>query len=171
MKKKKMDKKLILMVGVPGSGKSYWLNSHKDNFKSSYIVISRDDIRFSMLKEGEDYFSHEKEVFKEYVRQIKEALNNYDEVYADATHLNEASRSKLLRALGNDLKSIKVQAVVIQKTLQQCLIQNEQRTGLKYVPRNQIRRMYSSFTIPTFEEGFDKIFVVNKNNTLTVRVP
>ena len=47
------------MVGCPGSGKSTWAKKH---LPDTYYV-SRDEVRFSLLQDGEDYFSHEKEVF------------------------------------------------------------------------------------------------------------
>jgi len=50
---------VYIMCGCPGSGKTTWL---KDHVKPGSAIISRDAIRFSLLKEGEDYFSHEEEV-------------------------------------------------------------------------------------------------------------
>ena len=50
-----------------------------------------------MLKDEDSYFSKEKEVFKEFCKQIDIALQSYDNVIADATHLNFASRNKTLR--------------------------------------------------------------------------
>ena len=55
-------KQLWIMVGVPGSGKDYWIDKHISSFNGNVKVISRDKIRLSILKDGEDYFSHEKEV-------------------------------------------------------------------------------------------------------------
>ena len=42
---------LMIMIGVPGAGKSTWC---KENIKSPMQkYVSRDEIRFSLLKEGE----------------------------------------------------------------------------------------------------------------------
>lgn len=38
------------------------------------LYISRDEIRYSMISDKDEYFSKEKEVFNEYVKQIDEAL-------------------------------------------------------------------------------------------------
>lgn len=40
---------LILMCGVPGSGKSTWAKQH---LKPSDVYISRDEIRFSLVAEN-----------------------------------------------------------------------------------------------------------------------
>ena len=87
--------KLYIVMGTPGSGKSTWIQNHLDEHS---VWVSRDDVRFSMVAEDEEYFSKEKQVFKEYTRRINNALENGYDVFADATHLNKASRNKLLTA-------------------------------------------------------------------------
>lgn len=149
---------------VAGSGKSTWVKEHLHTFPGYVKVVSRDDIRFFLVKKNEEYFSKEKEVFKQYIKEIKDGLRYYNTTVADATHLNEASRNKLLRALGPALHNVEVDAVVIKVKLETALEQNENRKGARsYVPPNQIHRMYSQQTMPTFEEGFDKIYIYQPN--------
>lgn len=150
--------KLYLMMGIPGSGKSTYL---KKRFSQPPLaVISRDEIRFSMVREDEEYFSHENEVYAEYIRQIKEALKFNAEVFADATHLNESSRAKVLRALGESLKDVEVNIIWVRVPLEVAITQNENRQGTRaYVPKSVIRRMNSQITRPTKEEGFEHIYV------------
>lgn len=150
--------KLYLMCGIPGSGKSTYL---KTRFSQSSRLISRDEIRFSMVNEDEEYFSKEKAVYAEFIRQIKEALETNTEVFADATHLNEISRTKTLQSLGESLKDVEVNVIWIKVPLETALVQNENRKGTRsYVPRGAIRRMFSQLTMPTKEEGFDHIYIV-----------
>lgn len=149
--------KLYLMCGIPGSGKSTYL---KTCFSQLPKVISRDDIRFSIVKEDEEYFSHENEVYAEFISQIKEALKFEREVFADATHLNETSRAKTLRALGASLKDVEVNVIWVRVPVEVAIQQNENRKGTRaYVPRSVIRRMHSQMTKPSKEEGFDHIYV------------
>ena len=63
--------KLWVMCGVPGTGKSTWIKNNLSKFEGEVEVISRDEIRFSMVSEGEEYFSKEDEVFKEFINRIK----------------------------------------------------------------------------------------------------
>lgn len=150
--------RLYMMVGIPGSGKSYFLANN--NLIKPYKVVSRDQIRFSLVKEDEKYFSKEEEVFNKFVKEIKNGLDEGLNVYADATHLNELSRAKLLRALGSSLKDIKVEAIVIRPPFNIIKQQNAQRTGREFVPLSTIRRMNEQFTMPSCEEGFNKIWIV-----------
>ena len=69
-------KDLWIMCGPPASGKSTFANFYftKDPYwsKKSWIIVSRDKIRFSFLKKNSstNYFEHESEVFNEYVKTI-----------------------------------------------------------------------------------------------------
>lgn len=150
--------KLYLMCGIPGSGKSTYL---KTRFIQPPVVVSRDEIRFKMVREDEEYFSHEKEVYNEFINQITQELKFFQEVFVDATHLNEASRTKLLRSLGGNLKDVEVNIIWMKVPLEVALKQNENRKGTRaYVPETVIRRMASQMTIPTKEEGFEHIYIV-----------
>lgn len=158
-------KKMFVMCGVAGSGKSTWIQNNWHTFEGYTSVVSRDEIRFLLVPEGEDYFSRETEVYAKFIDDIQFGLENADNVIVDATHLNEGSRGKLLRRIGSALKDVEIIAVVIKVPLEVSLDQNEKRKGSRaYVPRSVIRRMYHQFTMPTFEEGFDKIYVYNPYN-------
>lgn len=159
---KSKKKKLWIMAGAPGSGKSTWIWNHLDYFSGIIKVVSRDAIRFSLLEKNDDYFSKENEVWKIFINDIKKGLKNYDNVIADATHLNHSSRGKLLRALGSAIDNIEVNVIFINTCLAKCLQQNEKREGLSHVPRSVVRRMFYGIEMPTLEEGFDNIFIYTK---------
>ena len=150
------------MIGAPGSGKSYWILNHINFFIGSMNVISRDVIRFNLLKENDEYFSKEKEVFQSFIDQIKNSLKKNDHTIADATHINGNSRGKLLRALGDSLKNVEINAIVIDTCLAKCIEQNNMREGRAKVPETTIRNMFSNITLPDFEEGFDNIYIYRK---------
>ena len=148
-----MRKILLLMCGPSGAGKSYWAKNFINN-NSNTVWVSRDAVRFSMVSEDEEYFSKEDAVFKEWIRQIQEALDSDAEGYviADATHLTERSRNKTLNAL--HFSEDKIIPVYAYPGVAKCLEQNEQRTGRARVPRSVIRRMCANFEEPTKEEKY-----------------
>ena len=159
------SKTLYVMIGIPGSGKSTCIKNNLEMLVRDYgvgKVVSRDAIRFSLVKEDEPYFSKEKEVFNTFIKEIKEGLadEKINFVVADATHINQASRTKTLRALGDSLKGVKVVAIVMITDLDTCLQRNMKRTGRELVPEDAIINMYYNSTRPEEEEGFDEIWLV-----------
>lgn len=142
-----MRKKLYIMVGAPGSGKTTYIRTHAAPGHSAHI--SRDAIRFAKLEEGESYFGREKEVYKTFIQQIVMAFDDcpwVDEVWADATHLSENSRKKLLSNLIT--VDIDVIPVVIMPELDICLGQNMLRTGRERVPDAIVEKMYNTYEDP-----------------------
>lgn len=120
-----------------------------------------------MLTDEDEYFSKEKEVFKEFCRQIDEAFKVYDTVIADATHLNFASRNKTLRNIKTKLDEINV--VFINTSLEIAIERNAKRTGRKLVPEQTIRNMYNSIALPDELEGINKTYIVD-NKTQKIKI-
>lgn len=155
--------KLRLLMGIPGSGKSTWVKNHL-SLNDKYV--SRDEIRFSMVSETEEYFSKENKVFKEFVKRINEDLENYD-VFADATHISKASRNKLLRSITTNVDEIEL--IWIKTPIDMAIERNENRKGTRsYVPVSAIRRMNTQTEKPEFEEGFSKIYIVEPNQKIKI---
>lgn len=147
-----MKPTLYILCGVPGSGKSTWAYKFINDQYKDIKYVSRDSIRFHMLKDGEGYFSHEKEVFKEFVENIVQNLNNGNDVIADATHLNRASRAKLLRAITMNSVDFDTICVCLMVPKSVCLRQNAQRSGRARVPDEDLVEMYHRFEKPTLYE-------------------
>lgn len=150
-----MTKQLRVMIGVPGSGKSTWLEKQVNYLEADgfhVAVISRDEIRKSFIGENEDYFSHEIEVFDEFIRQINEAMEiGFDYVFVDATHISRGSRAKLLKRLRPG-SSTDLVFEVIECSLATCLTRNAKRTGFARVPDSAIHKMYRGYRPPTLQE-------------------
>lgn len=157
---------LILVCGLPGSGKSTYLSKFEHNINCK--IISRDKIRFSLLKEGEDYFSHEKEVCKILWEQINESLTENKDTYVDQTSLNVESRAYLLNHITTHYELCNI--IWFNIPINICLERNENRKETKaYVPRGVIRRMSYQMVPPSYNEGFDNIFIYDENNELTLQ--
>ena len=155
-----MKKHLYLMVGVPGSGKSTYA---KNILKDGDIYISRDEIRYSLLTEEDDYFAKENEVIKTFIDNIDKSLVNEEycgDVYADATHLSPKSRAQVLNKLKN---KDKVYVIYLDIPLNIILERNAQRKGRALVPENVVRRMYNSIILPTKVEGIEELIIIDEN--------
>ena len=141
------------MCGTPGSGKSTWVKKQIAECKYPTAWVSRDNIRFGMLQDGEGYFSHENDVFETFCNTIQKELDAGKVVFADATHLNEKSRNKTLDKL--NLEGVNIYAVDFNMPVEVCLEQNENRVGTRaYVPRSVIRRMSSQYVAPGENEKY-----------------
>jgi len=147
--------KMYVMIGAPGCGKSYYIKQH---LKDNEIVISRDAIRFSMLKDTDVYFSKEKQVYNEFIRQINAAIADDRDFYVDQTSLNRGARAKLLSHL--ERKPDKLIAIYINAPLEKILYQNSLRSGRALVPEDAVINMFNSIEAPTKMEGFDEIWEV-----------
>ena len=138
---------LNVMSGVPGSGKSTYIMRHKG---PADAVISRDVVRkvvANKFNPDDQYFLHEVEVYREFVRQIDEAGLSYDTVWADATHLNYKSLNKLFCNI-NTREFSEIHIICIETPLEKCLAQNALRSGTAKVPEDSIRQMYASYRRP-----------------------
>ncbi len=144
---------LYILCGVPGCGKTTWAREFAyQRFEEDIRYVSRDEIRFSIIKDGEDYFSHEKEVYRKFAETITETLIDGFNVIADATHLNEFSRRKLTQSIDRRYTDYEIVYVVFNVDLPTCLERNAQRTGRACVPEQNIRNMYRDFRPPTMDE-------------------
>ena len=145
-------RRLIILAGPPGAGKSTWAGLFKgtDYFKCS--IVSRDNIRFSYLKEGDEYFKYEEKVIEDFYNKIREDLKKYQIVIADATHLTKKSRAPVIK-IAREL-NIDIDIICFMPSLSKCIENNNKREGLRRVPRNKLKKMYFSFEKPMIDEGF-----------------
>lgn len=157
-----MKKTLWLLCGIPASGKSSWARHFLNSAEpETAIWHSRDMIRFAMLKENEDYFAHEDEVYNLFIKAIQVSLNdeNLKDIIVDQTNLNDKARNRLFSHLEID-PDVKIVNVVFDVPLHVCLERNAQRTGREKVPDSVVRRMYYSFEYP--ENGYRTIIINEK---------
>jgi predicted kinase len=80
---------MLIITGIPGSGKSYYANKLIKENKHSAVIVNRDNIR-NML--GVYWVpSREKLVTEIELGSIKSALDNKYDVIIDATNLNPST--------------------------------------------------------------------------------
>lgn len=159
---------LYILCGVPGCGKTTWVREKmKENInpiEPKWAYVSRDEVRFSIIKEEDDYFAKEKQVFNEYVNRICNSLKDTYVVntIADATHLNEISRNKLLNAIHRAMPNLDFDVVMVyfDVPVEVCKFRNAKRSGRARVPDNVIEKMYASFEFPRCRKDLIRIEIV-----------
>ncbi len=153
---------LIMLVGLPGSGKSYYAKKLKN-----YNIVSSDTIR-KELYGNESEQGDAKEVFDLMYTRTRNYLLEGKNVVYDATNVRLKKRYNFLTKLKSELKNkikdytIIYECCVFAMPYDYCVYNNENRE--RKVPREIIKRMYESFQIPVYEEGWDKIEVLNGFN-------
>lgn len=144
------QKTIYLMVGIPGSGKSTWIQAHVD---SSWIVLSPDTI----LEQRYNYqWTPERaaEAWAESYRNFGALLIEGATIVWDATLISPMIRAAILHTAKG--AGYRVEAVFCDTSVEICLERNAKRKR-EPVPESIIRRMADSLIVPTMEEGFDSI--------------
>jgi predicted kinase len=142
--------RIILAVGLPGSGKSTYfanLGAH---------AISSDAIRLQLADDESDQTIHAR-VFAtaRYLLRQRIALQR-PITYVDATNLTRRDRRpfiKLAQKHGCD-----IEALFFDIPLEVCRARNSSRSRL--VPDQVLDRMAAKLAPPSIEEGFSRIQVV-----------
>lgn len=139
----------MMLVGLPGSGKSTFAEKMKDKFD----VHSSDAIRLEMFGDETDQ-THNNEVFNELHKRVNESLKNHRSCIYDATNISRKYRKSFLKTI-EKFDYVKKIACVFATDIEVCLERNSNRS--RVVPEEVIIRNYKKMTLPRIEEGFDCI--------------
>ncbi|MGB6943776.1 MAG: AAA family ATPase [Bryobacteraceae bacterium] len=139
--------KLIITVGLPGSGKSTYLARLGVN------AISSDEVRRLIADDPHDQSMNARvfSVIRYLIRQRIAALRPV--TYVDATHLTAWERKpyvKMAQRYGCTLE-----ALFFDVPVETCLARNQARE--RVVPEGAIRKMAQQMIPPSEEEGFAEI--------------
>jgi len=143
---------LIVMVGLPGSGKSF-VAKQLAEVNDDISIVSSDAIREEFYGDANDQ-SHNDKVFQVVNKRIKEGLIAEKKVILDATNISKKRRKTLLR----DLKYPKSMAIVMAVPEYICKKRDEERD--RHVGPDVINRMIKNWCPPHYTEGFDFISII-----------
>jgi predicted kinase len=143
--------KLIITVGLPGSGKSTYLANLGVN------AISSDEMRRLLADDPTNQTIHRR-VFASVRHLIKQRFSiGRPETYVDATNLTRWERRPYIR-LGQ-LYDAPVEAIFFDVPLEVCMQRNLQRN--RNVPEIAMRDLARRLSPPSIDEGFARIVTVS----------
>lgn len=157
---KKEDNIILMMMGVPASGKTTLANFIKDNV-DNVVVLSSDDIR-QELYDDESCQDNPKVIFKLlYKRVAKELKNKRKFIIIDSCATKKIDREPVFKKFKNKSRII---GIMMNTEINDCMVRNSKRD--RTVPCYAILRMYKKFEMPNLEEGFEKIISSCENYNL-----
>jgi len=150
--------KVIMGIGIPGSGKTTILKKIVDDYNYSYICP--DDIRLELTGDTNDQ-SKNKEVWEESYRLLEKYLKEGKTVVFDATFADAHGREDCI-SLAHKFGANKVQGIYIDLPIEIAKDRNSNRE--RVVPEHIIESMHKSLKLnsPELQEGFDSIFTLDE---------
>lgn len=156
--------KLIMMCGLPCSGKSYKAQELAIEYNAE--IFSSDELRAELFGDI-NCQDRNHELFIELHRRIKDCLKSGKSAIYDSCAINYKRRMAFLQELTN-IPCEKI-CVLMATPYEMCLKRSAERD--RKVPEDVIKRMYTNFNIPYWYEGWDDIQIIyssmHRKNMLT----
>ncbi len=154
-------RKLILLAGLPGVGKSYYAQSIQDE---NCHIISSDETRFAITHDYRIILEDMNIVYDKMIETANALLNNNENitVVLDSTFLDDKRRNYFLdRIRGADY----IQLVMLKANIDTILTRNHKRQEEKWVPEDVILSMMERYKDPSsdniYRYNFIKVVYVN----------
>jgi predicted kinase len=138
-----MPLELIILVGLPGSGKSTYYRAH---FAATHAHVSKDLMPNARRRDDRQE------------REIAAALSEGKSVVVDNTNPTADVRAPLI-ALGRR-HGARIVAVYFETDVKTAIMRNRRREGKARVPDVAIFATRKKLVAPTLEEGFDEVRVI-----------
>ena len=145
--------KLILLVGIPGSGKTTYAKNYIEH-NSNTIHLSSDAIRKELYGD-ENIQGNPGDVFSLMQKRTIEALNNGFNVIYDATNVTRKDRASIISICP---KITKIECHIIWAPIETCIERDSKRK--RTVGKEVIDRMLKRFQAVYYDEGIDEIKIV-----------
>lgn len=150
-----MTPKIIIYCGLPGCGKSTFSKTETPDA----VVLCPDLFRMEIT--GRQYFQPAEDLVWAVLKTTARVLARTRPVIIDGTHVSVSNRYQWL-AIGSQI-GVPVECYWFDISFEQCCKQNRLRQMI--VPDEVIQNMLNRFQIPSYEEGFESIFRIQRESS------
>lgn len=154
--------KLVVLSGVPGSGKSYFSKTVKKIKNSHVYVVSSDELR-KEIAGSQSILSEDKLMWQIFYGLAKSyALDKDGVVILDATHT-----SSYLRVDKNiELKPLFDETILVMWNIDHNVVSNQNLQREYPIPPEVLDQFFEIFELPTEKdkEFFDRIIIISNND-------
>lgn len=153
---------LYMLVGVPASGKSTWIETQNFDPETTVILSTDKYIDVEAARQNKTY----SQVFSSYVKRataimnagLKMAVKDKMNIVWDQTNVTAKARAKKLEQVPSNYRKVAVFFPTPEANERQRRLAS--RPG-KIIPPNVMLAMSSTLEMPSVDEGFDEVVVVN----------
>ena len=143
-----MEKTMVIMIGIQGSGKSTFYHKY---LADSYVRVNLDTLKTRYQEE----------------LLISECIKDGKSFAIDNTNPTRADRQRYIPLA--QYAGYKVIGYFMESKLKTCIERNNQRTGTARIPTTAIAATSNKLQMPSYDEGFDEIyFVKNDGETMVI---
>ena len=151
---------LIMMVGIPASGKSTFVKQYEST--PGYVVVGTDRILERIATEKDISYNQAMELYynqanKEMNTAVDAAIAAGHSVIWDQTNLSKKTRSFKINRFPSSYQKLAV--VVRCNNAEEHLRRLNSRPG-KTIPQSVMDNMIANFEMPTTAEGFDTVVII-----------
>lgn len=147
-----MSVTFTMLVGLPGSGKSFYAKELKKTYGEDVTNIIESDSYREKFYGDPTIQGDNNKLFEVIHSDVLKKLAEGTNVIFDATNISRKHRVALIQKLPNNVVK---ECIIIATSYPRCLERNERRE--RKVPKEVIDRMWKSFQVPTHTEGWDII--------------
>ena len=150
--------KLILLCGIPGSGKTTYAKKYISESSKMTVHLSSDSIRYELYG-NESIQGNPEDVFAIMQQRAIAALNEGYNVVYDATNITRKDRRTII---GMCPKFVNIECHIVWAPIEACIERDIARE--RTVGKEVIDRMLKRFQAPYYDEGINEIKVILPDN-------
>jgi predicted kinase len=150
--------RLIMLIGLPGSGKSTYAKQYLDDHIENTVWCSSDGIRKELYGD-ENIQGNPQTVFEHLHNKVGMYLHRGYNVIYDATNVTRKNRRGVINKFNNIAD---IEAHIVWAPFEECVARDNER--VKKVGEDVIRKFLYRWQSPNYDEGFKFINIVYNCN-------